>query len=88
MPTGERVKQDAGIGDGTIDAIFKTIDRITGHKGLLKDYKVKSVSQGKDALANVTVQVQFNENEPAVIGHGLSIDTMFSECQSLYRSFK
>jgi 2-isopropylmalate synthase len=81
MPDGEE-KTDAGIGDGTIDAIFKTVDRITGHKGILKDYKVKSVSQGKDALANVTVQVQFNENEPAVIGHGLSIDTMLASARA------
>ncbi|NPA27526.1 MAG: 2-isopropylmalate synthase [Epsilonproteobacteria bacterium] len=81
MPDDTKIT-DAGIGDGTIDAIFKTIDRITGHKGLLKDYKVKSVSQGKDALANVTVQVQFNENEPAVIGHGLSIDTMLASARA------
>ena len=73
---------DAGIGDGTIDAVFKTIDRITGYHGLLKDYKVKSVSQGKDALASVTVQVAFNDNEPAVIGHGLSIDTMFASAKA------
>ena len=73
---------DAGIGDGTIDAVFKTIDRITGYHGLLKDYKVKSVSQGKDALASVTVQVQFNDDEPAVIGHGLSIDTMFASAKA------
>ncbi len=73
---------DAGIGDGTIDAIFKTIDRITNYHGKLKDYKVKSVSQGKDALANVTVQVQFNDDEPAVIGHGLSVDTMFASAKA------
>ncbi len=80
-PKGEKIT-DAGIGDGTIDAIFKTIDRITGHLGELKDYKVKSLSQGKDALANVTVQVQFNKDEPAVIGHGLSIDTMLASAKA------
>jgi 2-isopropylmalate synthase len=81
FPDGNRVT-DAGIGDGTIDAVFKTIDRITGHSGLLKDYKVKSVSKGKDALASVTVQVQFNEDEPALIGHGLSIDTMLASARA------
>ncbi len=81
MPDGKEVT-DAGIGDGTIDAVFKTIDRITGHSGLLKDYKVKSVSKGKDALASVTVQVQFNEDEPALIGHGLSIDTMLASARA------
>jgi len=81
MPDGKEIT-DAAIGNGTIDAIFKTIDRITGHSGILKDYKVKSVSQGKDALANVTVQVEFNKNEPALIGHGLSIDTMLASARA------
>ena len=81
MPDGSEIT-DAGIGDGTIDAIFKTIDRITGHSGLLKDYKVKSVSKGKDALASVTVQVQFNKDEPALIGHGLSVDTMLASARA------
>jgi len=81
MPDSTEVT-DAGIGDGTIDAIFKTIDRITGHNGTLMDYKVKSISEGKDALANVTVQVAFNKEEPAIIGHGLSIDTMLASARA------
>ncbi|HIP61362.1 MAG TPA: 2-isopropylmalate synthase [Sulfurovum sp.] len=73
---------DASIGDGTIDAVFKTIDRITGYQGRLLDYKVTSVSKGKDALANVTVKVSFDENEPAIIGHGLSLDTMLASARA------
>lgn len=73
---------DAGIGDGTIDAVFKTIDRITGYQGKLIDYKVTSVSKGKDALANVTVKVTFNDDEPAMIGHGLSLDTMLASARA------
>ncbi len=72
---------DAGIGEGTMDAIFKTIDRISGYEGQLMDYKVKSVSHGKDALANVTVKVIFN-GEPAIIGHGLNIDTMLASARA------
>ena len=72
---------DAGIGEGTIDAVFKTIDRISGYEGQLLDYKVKSVSKGKDALANVTVKVSFN-GEPAIIGHGLNIDTMLASARA------
>jgi len=75
-------KIDAGIGDGTIDAIFKTIDRISGYNGKLMDYKVKSVSKGKNALANVVVKVVFNDNEPAIIGHGLNIDTMYASADA------
>ncbi|WP_187647955.1 2-isopropylmalate synthase [Nitrosophilus labii] len=73
---------DAGIGDGTIDAIFKTIDRISGYSGTLNDYEVKAVSKGKDALAKVVVKVVFDENKPAVIGHGLSIDTMMASAKA------
>ncbi len=73
---------DAGIGGGTIDAVFKTIDRITGYQGTLLDYKVTSVSKGKDALANVTVKVMFNDYEPAIIGHGLSLDTMLASARA------
>ncbi len=73
---------DAGIGDGTIDAIFKTIDRISGYSGSLHDYEVKAVSKGKDALAKVVVKVVFEEDKPAVIGHGLSIDTMMASAKA------
>jgi 2-isopropylmalate synthase len=73
---------DAGIGGGTIDAVFKTIDRVTGYNGTLLDYKVTSVSKGKDALANVIVKVMFNDNEPAIIGHGLSLDTMLASARA------
>lgn len=67
---------DAAIGNGSVDAILKTIDRISGYKGVLKDYKVEAVSEGKDALAKVVVKVEFDPEKPAVIGHGLHLDTM------------
>lgn len=79
---GESEIIEAGIGEGTIDAIFKTIDRISGYDGKLLDYKVSSVSQGKDALASVTTKVAFNDNEPAIIGHGLHIDTMLASARA------
>ena len=72
---------EAGIGEGTIDAVFKTIDRISGYEGRLLDYNVKSVSKGKDALANVTVKVSF-EDAPNIIGHGLNIDTMLASARA------
>jgi 2-isopropylmalate synthase len=73
---------DAGIGDGTMDAIFKTIDRITGYNGTLIDYKVNAVTEGKDALAKVNCQVIFNDGKHAVLGHGLSLDTMIASARA------
>ncbi|WDL70090.1 2-isopropylmalate synthase [Helicobacter winghamensis] len=67
---------DAAIGNGSVDAILKTIDRISGYNGILKDYKVEAVSEGKDALAKVVVKAEFEPNKPAFIGHGLHLDTL------------
>ncbi len=68
--------KDAAIGDGTIDALFKTVDRISGIVGELVDYRVEAVSKGKDALARVVVKVKFEDCKMPVMGHGLSLDTM------------
>lgn len=72
---------DAAIGNGTMDAVFKVIDRVCGVEGKLKDYKVDAVSQGKDALARVVVKVEFDGNR-AIIGHGLSVDTMLATARA------
>lgn len=71
-----RSRIDAAIGNGSVDAILKTIDRVSGYNGVLKDYKVEAVSEGKDALAKVVVKVEFESNKPAFIGHGLHLDTL------------
>ncbi len=75
-------KIDAAIGEGTMDAIFQTIDRLTGYHGKLNEYSVKSVTGGKDALAKVVCKVTFNESEPAMLGHGLSVDTMLASAKA------
>jgi 2-isopropylmalate synthase len=78
----DEVITDAGIGNGTMDAIFKTIDRISGIKGDLVDYRVNAVTEGKDALARVTVKVIFGDSGMNVTGHGLNIDTMVASARA------
>ena len=63
---------DAGTGDGPIDAMLKTVDRITGTKGSLVDYSVGSVTKGKDAIGEVSVRVEFSGR--IVTGKGTSTD--------------
>jgi 2-isopropylmalate synthase len=58
---------DAGTGDGPIDAMLKTVDRITGLKGSLVDYSVRSVTRGKDAIGEVSVRVQFNGDAVRIV---------------------
>ncbi|MFN7138386.1 MAG: 2-isopropylmalate synthase [Limisphaerales bacterium] len=67
------VLQDAGVGDGPVDAALKAIDRLTKTRGKLLDYSIRAVSQGKDALGEVTVKVDFGDGE-LVTGKGASTD--------------
>lgn len=67
---------DSALGNGAVDSVLKSIDRITQITGKLKDYKVESVTSGKDALAKAIVKVAFEGKERAFIGHGIDIDTM------------
>ena len=53
----DRVRRDAAIGDGPIDACFNALERIIGIDGRLDDFVVKSVTRGKDALGQVDVRL-------------------------------
>ena len=77
----DEILSDSALGNGGVDAIFKAIDRISGISGSLKEYQVKAVSQGKDALAKVTVKVEFKD-EGTIIGRGLDVDTMLASAKA------
>lgn len=65
--------QDASIGDGPVDAALKAIDRLTNTSGKLMDYSLRAVSQGMDALGEVTLKVDFGDGE-LTTGKGASTD--------------
>lgn len=67
--------QDASIGDGPVDAALKAIDRLTRTTGRLLDYSLRAVSQGMDALGEVTVKVDFGGGD-VVTGKGASTDVI------------
>jgi 2-isopropylmalate synthase len=67
-----KVRSASSVGDGPVDACYKAIDRITGVTGALKDYQIRSVTGGKDALGEVSVKI---ESKGAVYsGRGASTD--------------
>ncbi|MDD4202612.1 MAG: 2-isopropylmalate synthase, partial [Candidatus Omnitrophica bacterium] len=59
-------------GDGPVDACCKAIDNITKIKGKLSDYRLSSVSRGKDALGEVTLRYTAKDRD--VTGRGTSTD--------------
>jgi len=45
-------------GDGPVDACFKAIDKASGVKGSLQDYRIEAVTHGKDALGEVSLKLK------------------------------
>lgn len=69
--------EDAACGDGPVDAIYKTIDKITDITSTLLLYNIYAVTGGKDALGEVTVKIQPNGgNKKVYLGRGVSTDVL------------
>ena len=56
----DKIIDNATIGDGPIDALFKAIDLLTGTKGKLLDYNIRSITGGKDAMGEVIIDATAN----------------------------
>jgi 2-isopropylmalate synthase len=74
------IVKDAATGDGPIDAVFKTIERITGTTVKLRDYHVRSVSIGEDAQGEV--QLEAEHNGRVFRGRGVSTDIIEASAQA------
>lgn len=66
--------QDASVGDGPVDAIYSAIQRLTGVRSTLSDYRIRAVSSGKEALGEVHVELDHNGRK--VRGRGVSTDIL------------
>ncbi|MBM7587840.1 2-isopropylmalate synthase [Bacillus pakistanensis] len=72
-PDGE-YKQEAATGSGSVEAIYNTIEKLVEDTVVLLDYKINSVGGGRDALAEVFVQVKYNETVSS--GRGTAQDVL------------
>jgi 2-isopropylmalate synthase len=70
----EQMFQDSGTGDGPVEAVYAAIDAITGIKGRLLDYNLRAVTQGRDAMGEVSVKVDFDG--VVVVGKASSTDVI------------
>ena len=72
--------QQTGIGDGPVDAVYRTIAHMTGTKSKLDAYLVKGITGGTDALGEVTVKVE--EEGKKVAGHGADTDIIVASAKA------
>lgn len=64
--------RDANVGDGPVDAVFKTIERITGVDVVLREFQVRSVTIGEDAQGEA--QIEAEHNGRIIRGRAVSTD--------------
>jgi len=74
LTKGEESMDEAAIGDGPIDAAFKAIERLVGLDISLESYALKAVTEGHDALGEVTVRIKYKDD--IYMGKGVSTDVI------------
>ena len=57
------VLQEACIGNGSVEALYSTMDKLISEKLELVDYQITSVGGGRDALAQSHVQLLVNDEQ-------------------------
>jgi 2-isopropylmalate synthase len=86
VTSGTKIKPEAGVcllkkgkdccgtssGDGPVDACFKAIDKVTGYKAKLDDFRLEAVTSGKDALGQVSLRLKIKDK--SIGGRGSSTD--------------
>jgi len=68
MRINDEARQDAGCGDGPVDAAYRAIERIVGIETTLVDYSLEAVTSGGDAIGRVRVTVKSGERTASGLG--------------------
>ena len=67
-----KIVKEASIGDGPIDAVFKTIEAITGIEPTLRDFRIRSVTVGEDAQGEAHIEAEYMGK--SISGRAVSTD--------------
>ena len=71
-------------GDGPIDAVFQAIEAASGVRTTLADFKIGAVTEGQDALGEVSIVVEANGFSGA--GQGISTDIIEAAARAYVRA--
>jgi 2-isopropylmalate synthase len=71
-------------GDGPIDAVFQAIEAASGVRTTLSDFKIGAVTEGQDALGEVSIVVEANDFSGA--GQGISTDIIEAAARAYVRA--
>jgi 2-isopropylmalate synthase len=80
MEVDGELMQEAGFGDGPVDATFKTIKKITRSKSKLLQFAINAITSGTEAQGEVTVKLE--EKGQTVIGQGADTDVIVASAKA------
>ena len=72
---GDETTEGNADGNGAVDSAMRAIDAVVGRSGNLVEYNVQAVTQGHDALGEVTLKVDFGDGR-LITGKGASTDVV------------
>jgi 2-isopropylmalate synthase len=75
-----RILEDASIGTGPVDAVYKAINRVIDVENSLTEFSVQSVTAGIDAIGEVTIKVESEGR--SFIGRGAHTDIIVSSAKA------
>jgi 2-isopropylmalate synthase len=78
------VAEGSCSGDGPVDAIFRAINAATGVQASLREFRVDAVTEGQDALGEVSVVVEVEGQTGA--GQGVSTDIIEAAARAYVRA--
>src|SRR5699024_7812227 len=84
-PKGKSV-QSACTGQGSVEALYNTLDQLIEEELQLLDYQLNSVGSGKDALAESHVQLKVNGT--TVNGRGAAQDVLEASGSAFLNAIK
>ena len=74
LKKGSETFKDSAVGDGPIDALFSVIKTLVGLEVELKDYKINSLSRGKEAIGRVNVNLRIEYQGKIYAGRAMDTD--------------
>ena len=83
MPDGSVARGESG-GDGSVDSVFGAINAATGVDASLREFRIDAVTEGQDALGEVSVVVSC-EGETAS-GQGVATDIVEAAARAYLRA--
>ena len=72
LKKGDEIFVETDCGAGPIDAAYNAIDKITGFQPRLETYNLRGVTEGRDALGEVSIMIKYQDK--TIVGRGTSTD--------------